>query len=104
MRISDWSSDVCSSDLRLSRTGGSGRQDRSDRTGGRSGAQRARGAAAFPPRPFAGGVDRLPPAHAQPYDDGARLDRQGDVVGTSVYVRVDIGGCRIIYKKKNEVQ
>src|SRR3546814_14309748 len=60
----------CAQGQRLSRTGGSGRQDRSDRTGGRSGAQRARGAAAFPPRPFAGGVDRLPPAHAPPSDDG----------------------------------
>src|SRR3546814_16138695 len=72
MRISDWSSDVCSSDL-------------------------VSPASAPPARRSAGGQrsaarDRRPPA-AQPRDDG---DRKSVGQGQSVSVRVGPGGRRII--------
>src|SRR3546814_12932653 len=104
MRISDWSSDVCSSDLPCSKA----------RT-------------ALPPLP---GVrlrrcltplcaDDLAilrcltptepdtcnfPAHpqAQPILAGASPDRKSVVSGKRVSGRVDLGGCRIMKKKKND--
>src|SRR3546814_14408881 len=84
MRISDWSSDVCSSDLRRYRPGewrqGRGRQHRQWRHRRR---QRR-------PRPRHRGRQwRRPPG-----------DRKSVVSGKSVSVRVDLGGRRIIKKKK----
>src|SRR3546814_1335457 len=81
VRISDWSSDVCSSDLRatapLSRR--RGRPRRADRgLAGRS----WRSSSASGGRP-------------------GRADRKSVVSGKSVSVRVDLGGRRII-KKKNK--
>src|SRR3546814_20572163 len=98
MRISDWSSDVCSSDLNEVRDLG----------------QRADGALAV-----LGGVadvldvgadDRREP-RGQGVDHRARIvdaqgglrhvgDRKSVVSGKSVSVRVDLGGRRIIKKKK----
>src|SRR3546814_14367385 len=92
MRISDWSSDVCSSDL-------------------------ARGVAVAGCR-LAGGADR-PPGHrdhrigGEDHDEGdhrrhprSRVPRPGDrksvVEGKSVSVRVDLGGRRIIKKNKQQ--
>src|SRR3546814_15028324 len=71
MRISDWSSDVCSSDLCAGRL----------RTG----------------REPAGGAAPRRPAGA-----GARAARRSEErrVGKEVSVRVDLGGRRIIKKKK----
>src|SRR3546814_18352695 len=92
MRISDWSSDLCSSDLRLAlhavgRT--AARRKRRDR------GSRQRGGHPF--RIAAGSVcDRLDRAgHRHP-------DRKSVVQGKRVSVRVVLGGRRII-KKRNKV-
>src|SRR3546814_14740558 len=90
MRISDWSSDVCSSDLSA---------DDSDpldlhaftpapRAGGASGSsgQRARAATSASP--------------INPRPKRSALDRKSVVTGTSVSVRVDLGGSSIIKQKK----
>src|SRR3546814_15900963 len=75
MRISDWSSDVCSSDLSCTRSATS--------TPARSG--------------------RRPAARRSSFRRWrrARTDRKSVVSGKSVSVRVDLGGRRII-KNKNE--
>src|SRR3546814_11134486 len=85
MRISDWSSDVCSSDLL-----------RSVERGTRAAAQRDRPPALRPDRDrqFGFGRRRL-------YRLRDRADRKSVVSGKSVSVRVDLGGRRII-KKKNQ--
>src|SRR3546814_11675511 len=90
MRISDWSSDVCSSDL------------------GRPGARRrhlgARAPAGAAQLRRLGAAQGLQPA-VQPRLAGVREggrpgDRKSVVKGTSVSVRVDLGGRRILKKKK----
>src|SRR3546814_11103493 len=94
MRISDWSSDVCSSDLAVERFGGE-QMERGD-----------------------GGVARadIDPARVERVGEPARAryvarphgrrqpvrDRKSVVEGKSVSVRVDLGGRRIIKKKKPE--
>src|SRR3546814_17029516 len=90
MRISDWSSDVCSSDLRhshISRRAGLP----SPQKGCRPGIQ-CRDPSSYP-REIA---DRGFPTFAAG-------DRKSVVEGKSVYVRVDIGVRRIL-KKKNTLQ
>src|SRR3546814_18975238 len=102
MRISDWSSDVCSSDLgeavrrRRLREGREAEDDCPDR--GRHRARRAdargRGRAhrrqSLRFREHAGGPPPQPVA-----------DRKSVVSGKSVSVRVDLGGRRIINTKKH---
>src|SRR3546814_14284115 len=110
MRISDWSSDVCSSDLhprRLARDQrlimevadhqgldqlrlGDRRLDADDRLVGEDRGSLRHGVdvAGEPP-----GGEAL---------DGLRRDRKSVVAGKSVSVRVDLGGRRIIKKKKNK--
>src|SRR3546814_19886618 len=92
MRISDWSSDVCSSDLR----------NRCRRSPARSGAateirpdlqSRLCGLALA-----LSGESRTHPAHQR--DRHQAADRKSVVSGKSVSVRVDLGGRRIIKKKK----
>src|SRR3546814_13535988 len=97
MRISDWSSDVCSSDLNRVRSSpcggcehvqgpvGSGGAGRGEHGGfrGRLHACRAR----WRPRDRAGRAQR------------GDADRKSVVEGKSVSVRVDLGGRRIIKKK-----
>src|SRR3546814_18042347 len=102
MRISDWSSDVCSSDLHRWRT-------RHERQGARQetrpqtrpgSAARAQGRGR---RPGAGSQPRRQPARAA----GRREDRKSVAEGKSVSVRVDLGGRRIIKKKtkkKDQIQ
>src|SRR3546814_19325125 len=100
MRISDWSSDVCSSDLPAphpaepprfeGRTHWAGievtRGTRERGLGGRAVAREERGQHG-----------------AQVRDgEGLRQDRKSVVEGKSVSVRVDLGGRRIIKKKKRE--
>src|SRR3546814_2362689 len=81
MRISDWSSDVCSSDL------GAGREPR---PGAAAACALALGGRAVDDRACrARGL-----AHAS--------DRKSVVEGKSVSVRVDLGGRRIIKKKKEQ--
>src|SRR3546814_12767455 len=94
MRISDWSSDVCSSDLDDGRPPGSGE----DRLG--------RGPWPASHHPF---VHRVEPERhggravhddVHPEDgDGRDRDRKSVVKGKSVSVRVDLGGRRRITKK-----
>src|SRR3546814_16105856 len=85
MRISDWSSDVCSSDLRdAARAGRNGCV--------RARATRRRSRVGRRPRANRGGC------RGRGRRDGSQ-DRKSVVEGKSVSVRVDLGGRRIIKKK-----
>src|SRR3546814_16758681 len=90
MRISDWSSDVCSSDLRLAQLRGLRRDllikgnDVIDRALDR----------AF--EILAADLEHAPRRNAV-----GDQDRKSVVSGKSVSVRVDLGGRRIIKKKKH---
>src|SRR3546814_15508096 len=100
MRISDWSSDVCSSDLDAQR------RRCSDETGDEAGGKRSRNA------DRAGPARARTPIHArrpiQRHGEPRRLrrcvfrsgDRKSVVSGKSVSVRVDLGGRRSIKKKQ----
>src|SRR3546814_19216107 len=89
MRISDWSSDLCSSDLRFhlrpAREPRNRRQQLRDR-----GASRDHLLREPRPDPF---LSR---------DHAARRDRKSVVLGKRASVRVDLGGRRIITKTKNK--
>src|SRR3546814_16209430 len=120
MRISDWSSDVCSSDLPCARSCSArgGWSPRTRHSGKRAVAGRQpfapdRGGSGYSPQ-----ASRAPPAdlgrgrcgtHAyRAASPPARLaryvrsDRKSVVLGTRVSVRVDIGGRRTIKKKNKE--
>src|SRR3546814_3175349 len=84
MRISDWSSDVCSSDLFELRLFGNMRVD---------GAISAHPSASEPGRESVGERVRRRLAHRA-------ADRKSVVEGKSVSVRVDLGGRSILNKKK----
>src|SRR3546814_11635370 len=102
MRISDWSSDVCSSDL-------------SRRAGTRAASRNGGGAAWSIPWPR--GIDRLPDSPCAwgarqgatpcPFPQerlqprALRPDRKDGVVGTGVSVRLDLCGCRDLEKSTN---
>src|SRR3546814_13284460 len=121
MRISDWSSDVCSSDLRdfpenheRNFDEPSVQPDRRDhdrspeegRRGDRGRAARQavgtlRAAGALPGRRRAGaGARRLYALERHLAGEAARADRKSVVEGKSVSVRVVLGGRRSIQKKK----
>src|SRR3546814_15239520 len=103
MRISDWSSDVCSSDLREwqsrrdrladvpSAEPGLDLHDRAQQPDRAPETDQLQRAAAALPRP---GAD-----HANPPGD-----RQSVVQGKTVSVRVNLGGRRIINKQKRQKQ
>src|SRR3546814_16729849 len=104
MRISDWSSDVCSSDLsaggcRAPRLRSAWRPDRR----GRHEHPVARGpvvcAAAGRVARGAGALCRM---LARPLGHRAAADRESVVKGKSVSVRVDVGGRSIIKKKTKD--
>src|SRR3546814_7762345 len=95
MRISDWSSDVCSSDLRHGAELASRRRwrRRSGRGSDPHRGHRQGGAGAARPR-----TGRCAPhRHAR-----AEAARKSVVEGKSVSVRVDPGGSRIIKKKSKQ--
>src|SRR3546814_16132722 len=99
MRISDWSSDVCSSDLLTDRCGErlGGHVQREDGRYLRVLSRRlAQGRAALRAG-SEGRPDQLLAGVRRPDGTG---DRQSVVWGKSVSVRVDLGGRRIIKKKK----
>src|SRR3546814_17561760 len=88
MRISDWSSDVCSSDLAIARW--------REKAGIRKGPLFRRVETHFDGSVAAIGTERLHP-------NSITLiyrDRKSVVSGKSVSVRVDLGGRRIIKKKR----
>src|SRR3546814_11481678 len=100
MRISDWSSDVCSSDLS---TGG-----RKRKAGGWPAAKPPSGASGRNWNNDMGpkGADWKKPAIRPPGAMNARsrrgrAERKSVVEGKRVSVRVDLGGRRIIKKKKH---
>src|SRR3546814_11493879 len=103
MRISDWSSDVCSSDLdEDAASGGTGRRDRAQTLPDTAlGLSRA-GSDAGGPRGRGGGRSRGGPgrsrgaAAAPPFAP----ERKSVVDGTRGSVRVDSGGRRCIKKQK----
>src|SRR3546814_14595233 len=104
MRISDWSSDVCSSDLRHRRGGHRrGPALRGARQGRRQGRRGARTRNARARRPRAGlaaaGRGRLLPGRDQGRAE-IHGDRKSVVKGKSVSVRVALGGRRSSKKKK----
>src|SRR3546814_18770125 len=101
MRISDWSSDVCSSDLRISRfhavplrtvnvTRKTAEQSRSLAKNTIGWRMRS---ASFPWTPSRRPIPAIPACRWG--------DRKSVVSGKSVSVRVDLGGRRIIKKKNN---
>src|SRR3546814_18192833 len=94
MRISDWSSDVCSSDLRIVLH----RRVRGDPRQGPDG---------FECRDPVGRGRQLRPISRPVLRHGvsmgtATIDRKSVVSGTSVSVRVDLGGRRIIKNKRKK--
>src|SRR3546814_15780114 len=103
VRISDWSSDVCSSDLRGPRRGAG--EDRTDAAAGTA-------PAPVVPDPRQGPCearrdrvrDQRGALRARPAGRGdpGRQDQKRAVWGKSVSVRVDLGGRRHIKKKKQE--
>src|SRR3546814_14489850 len=100
MRISDWSSDVCSSDLVVRRPAKRDRQAEPPQAGQQQVEpeqvfqRRLRGQPVFPRIVIAQPRLRAAERRAAP-------DRKSVVSGKSVSVRVDLGGRRII-KKKNK--
>src|SRR3546814_1791006 len=97
MRISDWSSDVCSSDLVLLATGRGGKQD-VDVPQGRPFVA----AAPLPdPEPWEAAAVNEEQARNNPWlIPPAQRDRESVVSGKSVSVRVVLGGRRLL-KTKN---
>src|SRR3546814_18473605 len=111
MRISDWSSDVCSSDLTTIAT-----NTLIERSGSKIGVIVTEGfrdilsiARLRVENPFSLNTGRLPPlvprerVLAVRERIGPEGDRKRVVSGKSVYVRVDLGGRRIINKKQTKV-
>src|SRR3546814_18312313 len=106
MRISDWSSDVCSSDLpasTLPRASLAVRTQVHHHDAGVGGSQRLRRQAAIGERAWPVRLhEHVRPAHQVEERLAARLDRKSGGEGKRVSVRVDIGGGRIIKKKKQK--
>src|SRR3546814_11637024 len=111
MRISDWSSDVCSSDLVADKAGISGRGPKPAGEGRREPARELTRAQRH--RVQWREIDK-PPGEAMMQDDPIAVyriagggngvvhgrDRKSVVSGKSVSVRVDLGGRRTLKKKK----
>src|SRR3546814_18394305 len=108
MRISDWSSDVCSSDLRARRPEawqpryGAKKELVGKPTPTKAGRNRS-----FPRSAWACSLGRSASAtgigrQAHRWQRRASRDRTSVVEGKSVSVRVDLGGRRIIQKKQHK--
>src|SRR3546814_12177098 len=110
MRISDWSSDVCSSDLDMQRHRTTLAEAEQRKARIRKPVRRERAVEEGVDRGGCGahaGFDRRVAArlHAEPLEARRRHvagDRKSVVSGTSVSVRVVLCGRRIIKKKKNK--
>src|SRR3546814_18051502 len=94
MRISDWSSDVCSSDLSGQRTPRSAPRPGSWTSRPRCSAVRVR-------RSFSTAAAWTPNSSTSTWK---RLDRKSVVQGKSVTERVDLGGRRILKTKKHSTK
>src|SRR3546814_20298329 len=99
MRISDWSSDVCSSDLSIRRLG---ILDPCAERTQEHGLSYGLGPAGYDLRLVLGTEPHpmIKKTEVGPDGRSCLLDRKSDVSGKSVSVRVVHGGCRIIKKKK----
>src|SRR3546814_3817875 len=105
MRISDWSSDVCSSDLATDRDGKMVTTQEALRIEEKIlDLVKEGNGAANPVLSAADAPARLQAVAEHPLNPGqlAAADRTSVVSGKSVSVRVDLGGRRIIKKKKNK--
>src|SRR3546814_16788797 len=108
MRISDWSSDVCSSDLRAGTT------FRKLPDADKAGLDEAKAIALMVAQPSMikrpvveqGGallVGFKPERYAAMFGESKKVDRKSVVLGKSVYVRVALGGRRINKKKTEHI-
>src|SRR3546814_11368136 len=107
MRISDWSSDVCSSDLDAGEEGRLGQSparhvSADGRRPAREAVRRAGPALFGPARRLSADHQGGHPRIGRSADGDHRVDRKSVVEGKSVAVRVDLGGRRIIKKKKTK--
>src|SRR3546814_11324929 len=105
MRISDWSSDVCSSDLNSNSTLPSRKQESPKNGSARLSSRTAQDQSDGHPHPAnqeSGDWRRNRSTREDSHSPWARTDRKSVVKGKRVSVRVDIGGRRIIKKKKNK--
>src|SRR3546814_13626299 len=100
MLISDWSSDVCSSDLRRCRP--RRRRGRETDTILFARARLKGGAMTAESQQVAAGADSAATLADTGHHGHAHQDRKSVVSGKSVSVRVDRGGRRILQKKKNK--
>src|SRR3546814_17455400 len=99
MRISDWSSDVCSSDLRSR-----GTRDRCiPPPPDAAPPLDTEPPAALETAPETPASDVEEPAHRIERDEAAAVDRKSAVEGRSVSVRGDLGGRRIIIQTKTNI-
>src|SRR3546814_19340917 len=99
MRISDWSSDVCSSDLVILPCHGFQQQGQAVDGVGPGEAGALRQLLIGDCRASGGAVEqRLAQRRHQALVVGGRVDRKSVVSGKSVSVRVDLGGRRLIKK------
>src|SRR3546814_17138767 len=110
MRISDWSSDVCSSDLqqkfdqaeqrfREAEEIASGRKKPTPGTAEAPAEGEGEGKPAASPKP---GIDVKAMVRAIQFGDEREADRKSVVEGRRVSVRVNLGGRRIIKNKKKQ--
>src|SRR3546814_17899404 len=107
MRISDWSSDVCSSDLGHDgvRVGAAGAdRRRGEPVGIDQGERHGRGAVTQPRDADPGGICKAPGNRKINARKDCRHDRKSVVEGKSVSVSVDLGGRRILNKKKYRIK
>src|SRR3546814_12046834 len=102
MRISDWSSDVCSSDLKNRRS-----QLRRPRVQIQKLLRRSIATLATPSMPGRITACRSPASSASTrkrfWPSTLEVDRKSVVEGKSVSVRVDLGGRRILKKKNTPI-
>src|SRR3546814_15296122 len=99
MRISDWSSDVCSSDLYASTPSAARRATTTIPTSRWPTGTAPTVCSARAESPVGGRSAALPARQILALGFGEFLDRKSVVKGTRVSVRVDLGGRRIIQKK-----
>src|SRR3546814_20042890 len=104
MRISDWSSDVCSSDLDARARTHAARPRPPEVHLERQGPPPPEGPLGAPEPLHLPAAPEEPGGAGEGGAGGERRDRKSVVKGKSVSVRVDLGGRRIIKKKKQVIK